>query len=90
MKAVRIVVSGLVQGVGYRYFVMRAARSLGIVGYVKNLHNGNVEIIAEGETGPLNQLIEEVKTGPCSCDVRDLKIEWLELTGTFDGFDVRF
>jgi acylphosphatase len=90
MNAVCILISGLVQGVGYRYFVLRAARRLGIVGYVKNLYDGDVEIMAEGESGPLNELIEEIKIGPLSSDVRDFKIEWREPSGSFDAFDVRF
>lgn len=90
MNAVFIRISGLVQGVGYRYFVLRTAQKLGIVGYVKNLYDGGVEIIAEGESGPLNQLVEEAKIGPLSSDIRDMKIEWREPTGSFDSFDVRF
>jgi acylphosphatase len=90
MNAVCIIVSGLVQGVGYRYYVMRAARKLGIVGYVKNLYNGDVEIIAEGEPGPLNQLIEEARIGPLSSDVRDMKIEWRDPSCGFTSFEVRF
>lgn len=90
MKAVCIRVSGVVQGVGYRYFITRVARRLGITGYVKNLYNGEVEIVAEGEEGPLNQVIEEAKIGPSSSDVRDIHIEWRETTGSFDSFGVQF
>jgi acylphosphatase len=90
MNAVLIRISGLVQGVGYRSFVVRVARQLGIAGYVKNLFDGDVEILAEGELGILNQFIEEAKIGPRYSDVRDIKVEWREPTGAFDDFDVRF
>ncbi len=90
MKAVRIIASGLVQGVGFRYFVVRKARELGLAGFVRNKYEGDVEIVAEGNLGMLNQLIEELKVGPISSDVRNVKVEWIEPTGTFDGFDVRF
>lgn len=90
MKAVHLKISGLVQGVGFRYFVVRKANSLGLVGFVKNMYEGDVEILAEGDEGMLQQLIEEVKVGPISSDVRDVKVEWMEATGEFSGFDVRF
>ncbi|MCK4233116.1 acylphosphatase [candidate division WOR-3 bacterium] len=90
MKAAQIIVSGLVQGVGFRYFVIRKARALGLNGFVKNTYEGDVEIIVEGELGMINQLIEEVKVGPISSDVRDMKIDWSEPTGEFNGFDVIF
>lgn len=90
MKAVHIRVSGLVQGVGYRYFVLRVARGLGIVGCVRNMYNGTVEIIGEGERGVLNQLVEEAKIGPISSDVRGVNIEWQEPTGEYSIFDIQF
>jgi acylphosphatase len=90
MKAVYIIVSGLVQGVGFRYFVVRKARELGLNGFVKNRYEGDVEIVAEGNLGMLNQFIEELKVGSISSDVRDVKVEWIGLTGTFNGFHVRF
>ncbi len=85
-----LLVSGFVQGVGFRYFVVRKARGLGLVGFVRNNFKGDVEIAAEGDTGMLNQLIEEIKVGPISSDVRDVKVEWIEPEGLYDGFDVRF
>ena len=90
MKAVHIIVSGLVQGVGFRYFVVRKARQLGLNGFVRNKNEGDVEIVVEGNLGMLNQLIEELKVGPISSDVRSVKVEWIEPIGTFDGFDVQF
>ena len=90
MKTVHIRVSGLVQGVGYRYFVLRVARRLSIVGYVRNMYNGTVEIIGEGEIGVLNQLVEEARIGPISSNVRRVNIEWQEPTGEYSIFEIQF
>jgi len=90
MKAVHLIVSGLVQGVGFRYFAVRKARALDIKGFVRNRYQGDVEIVAEGDEGMINQFIDEIKIGPISSDVRDIKIEWITPTGEFNGFDVRF
>ena len=63
-KATRFHVSGLVQGVGYRYFAHRAAHQLGIAGYVKNLNDGRVEVYAIGAEEQLRALREELRQGP--------------------------
>ena len=63
-KAVRFYVSGLVQGVGYRYFARRAAQQLGIAGYVKNLSDGRVEVYAIGAEAQLRALREDLRQGP--------------------------
>jgi acylphosphatase len=63
-KAMRFHVSGRVQGVGYRYFVHRAARELGIAGYVRNLSDGRVEVYAIGTEARLEALREELRQGP--------------------------
>ncbi len=85
----RLIVQGLVQGVGFRYFVLRRATGLGLTGHVTNLYDGSVEIVAEGSRSGLEELIREVKVGPRAAAVRDVKIEWLEPTGSFQGFDIR-
>lgn len=82
----RIIICGLVQGVGFRYFTLRIARKLGIVGYVQNLNNGSVEIMAEGEKHNLLKLIEEVRIGPPGASVDNLKIKWEIPKGDFKEF----
>lgn len=85
-----IIVEGLVQGVGFRWFVQRRAEALGINGWVRNLYNGNVEIEAEGERSLLEEFIKEVKVGPRSAHVSNLKIEWKESKPPFyERFDIR-
>ncbi len=74
---VHIIVEGLVQGVGFRWFVLRQAESLGLVGHVRNLVDGRVEILAGGEKGLLHELVNRVRVGPRSAHVSGVRIEWL-------------
>ncbi len=84
-----IVVKGLVQGVGFRYFVATRASHLGLTGYVRNLWSGDVEIEAEGDRSGIEELLSEVKVGPRSAQVSDLRIEWHEQTNKFTRFEIR-
>ncbi|MBI3586156.1 MAG: acylphosphatase [Ignavibacteriales bacterium] len=86
---VHIIVKGLVQGVGFRYYVVRQASQLGLPGYVHNLYNGDVEIEVEGDRSLIEEFIKQVKIGPSSAQVKDLKIEWTECQNKFKGFEVR-
>lgn len=86
---VHIIVQGMVQGVGFRYFVLRHAHQLGLNGYVRNLFNGDVEIEAEGERGLIEELIRDVKVGPRVGYVKDLKIEWKDFQNSYKEFEVR-
>jgi acylphosphatase len=69
MPAVRFMVRGRVQGVGYRYFVLRAAQGLGIRGYARNLGDGTVEVVAEGDEDSLDALAAQLAVGPSFADV---------------------
>ena len=84
-----IVASGLVQGVGYRYFVFNRAKTIGLVGYVRNVFSGEVEIEIEGDRSLIEEFIKEVKVGPRSSQVKDLKIEWLNGTESYKSFEIR-
>lgn len=84
-----IVVRGLVQGVGFRYFVFRHASRLNLRGYVQNLYNGDVEIEVEGDRSLIEELINNVKVGPRAAHVADLRIEWKEPNQNFHGFEIR-
>jgi acylphosphatase len=83
-----IIVSGLVQGVGFRYFIYRKAAELDLKGFVRNLYNGDVEIVVEGETDKIKILIEHAKIGPHSAYVKDLKVEWEEDKNEFTDFRI--
>lgn len=82
-------VQGRVQGVGFRYFVQENARSLGLVGWVRNRRDGSVELIAEGELETLNKLIQVLQQGSRSSQVQDLKSEIQEASGDFENFFVK-
>jgi acylphosphatase len=81
-----LIVSGLVQGVGYRYFAARKARSYGVKGFVKNLADGTVEVVAEGEKGLIDEFIKDLRRGPISAHVSDIRVEWDKPTFEFEGF----
>ena len=86
---VHLVVHGLVQGVGFRWFVARRADGLGLSGYVRNLYDGSVEAEAEGDRSLIEQFIKEVRIGPRSAQVRDLSLDWIEPLRRQSGFVIR-
>ena len=85
----QIIVTGLVQGVGFRYFVLRNALDLDLVGYTKNQYDGSVLTVAEGEKYQIETLYNKLKVGPMHADVRDIKISWQSFTGEFSTFEIR-
>lgn len=87
----RAIVKGIVQGVGYRYFAVYQAQKIsGIVGYVRNLRNGNVEVVAEGEKSKLEQFLSELRKGPVGAHVTDVDVFWEYPTGEFTNFSIRW
>ena len=82
------VVRGRVQGVGFRYFVVDRARELHLTGECRNLRNGDVEVIAEGEQGALEALLAALKTGPRSAHVEDVLATWLPPRNEFTTFTI--
>ena len=89
LQRAEIIVSGLVQGVGFRYFVYRKAYALGLKGYVKNLYTGEVLTVAEGERYKLEELLSSVKTGPMYSRVSKFNVEWSESKNEFHQFEIR-
>jgi acylphosphatase len=85
-----IVVSGIVQGVGYRYFVYRKAGEYNLKGYVRNLYNNEVEIEVEGERGMIVDFYRELKIGPRSAHVTGVNIEWKEYENSYADFQIKF
>lgn len=86
---VQIIVHGMVQGVGFRFYVLREARLLDLKGFVRNIPTGEVEIEAEGDRGMLQELIKKVKAGPRFADIAGLDIEWKKFQGIFQFFEIR-
>lgn len=87
-KKMVAVVSGRVQNVGYRAFVLRYARALGLSGTVRNLPSGQVEVIAEGDEKTLHQLLTLLRQGPPAARVTDISVQWGDATGTENGFHI--
>ena len=87
---VRMVVSGRVQGVSYRAFVAAAATNLGVVGYVRNLRSGDVEIVAEGEDSALEELHRAAFEGPPLARVHNITFERNPPSGQFTRFEIRY
>ena len=90
MKRFSMIVSGRVQGVFYRDFARREAEKLDITGYVKNLNDGNVEMVAESDEEALKKFVALCKKGPLMAFVKNVEIREVPATGEFDGFDVRY
>ncbi|MFI5211365.1 MAG: acylphosphatase [Ignavibacteria bacterium] len=86
-SSVKIIVSGRVQGVGFRYYIARIADEMGLSGYAKNLFTGEVEIAAEGRKEFLDILIEKAKEGPGNSRVSSCKVEWLDFNKKYDKFE---
>jgi acylphosphatase len=83
-------VYGQVQGVGYRFYARQMARFLNLQGYVRNLPDRSVEVVAEGEKHALDQFLTRLKQGPSAATVERVDVKWLPSRHTFLGFEVRF
>jgi len=88
-QRVEAVVSGRVQGVGFRRYVRGWARKLSLVGWVRNEPDGTVRLVAEGEGAGLDRLVRLLWGGPPGADVRDVQVGWEGGSGTFEAFEVR-
>ena len=86
----RGVVSGQVQGVAYRYFAQKWAAALSISGWARNLADGRVEILAEGEQEALESFAERLREGPRMARVDAFEISWEEPAGETGGFRIEF
>jgi acylphosphatase len=83
----RAVVAGRVQGVGFRFFAERTARELGVRGWVRNLPDGRVESLAEGEEETVSRYLSRLREGPAMSRVTDVRIEDAAWTG-FESFEI--
>jgi len=89
LKQVRIVITGLVQGVNFRYDTKKKADVLNLTGQVRNLESANqVEIIAEGDIEDIEKLITWCKTRDDLVKIEDVEVEWQKPVGKFEGFEI--
>lgn len=89
MNRLHATVTGRVQGVGFRYFVKSAAQQLELTGYVRNLPNGDVEIVAEGSTDAVEELRMRLWKGPMFSNVVNVIEETSETVGEYSKFEIR-
>jgi len=84
-----ILVNGLVQGVGYRHFVLREAKRLDLNGFSENLFSGEVLTVVEGEKAIIEDLISKLKVGPIHAAVNNCKVIWDQPKNEFNYFEIK-
>jgi len=87
-KAVKIVIRGTVQGVFFRNFIKDNADKLNLKGFSRNLDNGDVEVVVEGNMEEVNKLVEICKQGPKFASIKDIKVEEGKFSGEFKEFKI--
>ncbi|MBD3183980.1 acylphosphatase [Candidatus Poribacteria bacterium] len=90
MVQAHIFAHGRVQGVGFRYTVQKRASALALKGYVRNLRDGRVEILAQGSQERVEKLVEFLKNSPGMSYVAKLDTEWGEPDENYSEFEIRF
>ena len=83
-------ITGRVQGVNFRYYTQQEAEGLGCVGWVRNLRDGRVEVVAEGEQTKVEELARWCHRGPSWASVTNVEIQWETPTGEFKNFGVAY
>ena len=89
MKCIHLIVSGKVQGVFFRVNTQKKASELGLHGYAKNLPDGNVEVVTQGDEEKINELIQFIKNGPGIAKVKEIKINHKELEN-LKSFEIKY
>lgn len=89
-KRVHLLVKGLVQGVFYRASALDEASRLGLAGWVRNLPDGRVEIVAEGKEKSLSAFVNWCRKGPSGAQVDSMEEKYSDATGEFRSFVVRY
>jgi acylphosphatase len=83
-------IDGMVQGVFYRAFTRDLANNLGLNGWVRNLHDGRVEVVFEGEKGLIEKAVKVCYIGPSGARVSDIDVKWETFVGDQKGFRISF
>jgi acylphosphatase len=84
------IVHGRVQGVSFRHYTRLRARELGLTGFVRNLWDRTVEVVAEGRRADVEQLLAFLRVGPRAAFVSQVDAKWWPATNEFDRFEVRY
>lgn len=88
MKQAHLFIFGFVQGVGFRHFVRSKAKELGLAGWVRNLPDSSVEVIAQGSKENIEELIKHCKKGPFISEVENVEVEWENAKEEFSSFEI--
>ena len=88
-KQLQLIIKGKVQGVWFRHNTMKKAIELDLKGYVRNLLNGNVEVVAQGSKEKLRLLLEWCWQGPELAQVNDIQIKWEEYKNNYQNFKIK-
>lgn len=89
-KRMHVYYSGRVQGVGFRFTAEMLARELGLVGWVKNIADGRVEVVCEGEEAKLNEFLKRIRNSALKDYISNVNVDWSDATNEFTIFDIRF
>ena len=89
-KRIHVYYLGRVQGVGFRITAEEIAQQLGVVGWVKNLRDGRVELVAEAEEATLERFLDAIRTGSMKNFIKQVEISWSDASDTFDEFEIRY
>ncbi len=83
------IVTGRVQGVGFRYFALRQAQELSLRGWVRNLANGNVELMVQGPRERVSEFLQRIRKGPTMSWVQNCEVTWGKPDANFGSFELR-
>jgi acylphosphatase len=89
VERLEAVVRGVVQGVGFRWFVVRRASEIGLTGWTSNEADGSVRVVAEGQPQELDQLVKQLNEGPSGAQVESVEAGRTAATGEFNSFTIR-
>jgi acylphosphatase len=89
MKIAHLFISGSVQGVGYRYFVKNNAQALELRGWVRNVEDGRVEMVLQGDKEKIEEMIALCRKGPFLAEVKHIGFEWEEWAADFESFEIK-
>jgi acylphosphatase len=90
MVRARMIVKGRVQGVSFRAYTRVTADGFGLTGWVKNMEDGGVEVVAEGDKRAVEKLIKWCHTGPDMAAVKSVHVEWDEFKGEYSSFEIAY
>ena len=85
-----VIIRGRVQGVFFRVETKRAANGFGVTGWVRNRSDGTVEALFEGDQDRVDAVLAWCKEGPAHAQVSDVKVDWADYAGEFNGFDITY